>query len=154
MTGIALPLYDLPAALLDSPEVRSRLYRRSGQEEVQFHWWQQPALLPVRWEGSVRLLRWGSKARRGTSLPYGGWVTEDHLNAGVFASARPAPAVVPAGLGFDQGTWFVIDQGARAVVVRDRLGPVVYLLTRPATNYYRNMTQQTPLMPVLVRQVI
>jgi hypothetical protein len=33
-------------------------------------------------------------------------------------------------------------------------GPVVYMLVRPSSNYYRNMTEQEPLMPVLVDQVI
>ena len=31
---------------------------------------------------------------------------------------------------------------------------VVYMLVKPSTNYYRNMTEQAPLMPVLVGQVI
>jgi hypothetical protein len=39
-------------------------------------------------------------------------------------------------------------------VIGSRAGPVAYVLTRPATNYYRNMTQQSPTMPVLVDQVI
>jgi hypothetical protein len=154
MTGIALPLYDLPAALLDAPEVRARIHVREGREEVQFHWWQTPPVLPVRSCGGVRLVRWGSKQRTGTPLPYGGWVAEDQLLAGVLAAARPEPGVIPAALGHDAGMWFVIDRGVRGVVVCDRAGPAVYVLTRPATNYYRNMTQQTAVMPVLVGQVI
>jgi hypothetical protein len=154
MTGIALPLYDLPAVLLDAPEVKARLHRREGREEVQFHWWHQPPLLPVRLYGGIRLVRWGSKLRRGTRLPIGGWVSEDQLSAGVFAASDPEPVVIPAALGHDAGMWFVIDMGVRGVVVRDAAGPVVYVLTRPSTNYYRNMTQQTAMMPVLIAQVI
>jgi hypothetical protein len=154
MTGIALPLYDLPASLLDTHAVQARRYVREGREEVQFHWWQQPPLLPVRLCGEVRLVRWGSKQRRATRLPFGGWVSEDQLSAGAFAAARPEPVVIPAALGHDAGMWFVIDRGVRGVVVRDGTGPVVYVLTKPSTNYYRNMTQQTAMMPVLVGQVI
>jgi hypothetical protein len=154
MTGIALPLSDLPSALHDIPEVRLRRYDRQGRPEVRFHWWHEPALLPVRWCGQVRLLRWGSKQRKGTQLPFGGWVGEDRIGAGVFAAAAPEQVVIPAALGHDAGVWYVIDQGVRGVVVEDRGGPVVYVVTRPSTNYYRNMTQQAPMMPVLVGQVI
>lgn len=154
MTGIALPLYELPTDLLETPTVRARIHERHGHPEVQFHWWHEPAVLPVRLFGSIRLARWGSKQRTGTPLPFGGWVLEDRIRAGVFAGSAPEPVVIPAVLGHDTGTWFVIDQGVRGVVVRDRSGPVVYVLMRPATNYYRNMTRQTPTMPVLVGQVI
>jgi hypothetical protein len=154
MTGLALPPYDLPAALLDSPEIRDRLHDRHGQPEVQFHWWHQPALLPVRLYGRIQLVTWGCKLRKGTPLPFGGWVSEDQLKAGVFAAARPESVVIPACLGHDKGTWFVIDEGVRGVAVRGPGGPVVYVLVRPASNYYRNMTQQSPMMPILVGQVI
>src|SRR5262245_45182230 len=115
MTGIALPLYELPSALLDTAEVRDRIHERHGQPEVQFHWWQSPTFRPVRSCGRIRLVRWGSKARAGTALPYGGWVSEDQLAAGVFAAARPEPVVIPAALGHDAGMWFVIDRGVRGV---------------------------------------
>ena len=154
MTGIALPLYDLPAGLLKHPVVAGRVHRRGDQEEVQFHWWHDPHVLPVRLCGQVRLLRWGSKARKGTALPFGGWVAEDHIAAGALAAARPEPVVIPASLGHDRGTWFVINEGVRGVVVYDRGEPVVYVLTRPSSNYYRNMTEQHDVMPVLVGQVI
>lgn len=153
-TGIALPLSDVPASLLDTSDVLTRVYLREGQEEVQFHWWHIPALLPVRWEGRIRLMTWGSKQRRGSSLPLGGWVSEVGITAGAFAGAAPEPAVIPATLGQHAGTWFLICEGIRGIVVHDRTGPVVYMLTRPATNYYRNMTEQQPMMPVFVNQII
>jgi hypothetical protein len=67
----------------------------------------------------------------------------------------PAVRQVPANLGFHRGTWFLIVEGIECIVVRDRaLGPVVYMVTEPSTNYYRNMTEQEPMMPALVGQVI
>lgn len=147
MTGLALPISELPTALLDA--LTDRKYVRAGEEEVQFHWWQTPTVLPVRWEGRVVLLPWGSK-RRKDSLPFGGWVSE--AAAGAFAA--PEPVVIPAALGQHAGTWFLIAEGVRGIVVAARTGPVVYMLMRPATNYYRNMTEQQPMMPVLVNQAI
>ena len=96
MTGIALPLYDLPAAILDTPDVRTRIHIREGREEVQFHWWQTPAVLPVRFCGGVRLVRWGSRQRAGTPLPYGGWVAED-------GCIRPETTAEKGGTGASEG---------------------------------------------------
>jgi hypothetical protein len=82
-------------------------------------------------------------------------VAAERVEAGVFAALGPEPVVIPANLGHHRGTWFLITTGIRGVVLPDVPGgPVVYLLVRPSTNYYRNMTEQEPLMPVLVDQVI
>jgi hypothetical protein len=70
-TGIALPLDQLPTAVIDRHRLRERVYERAGVPEVQFHWWHEPAYLPVRLDGRVAIVRWGSKDRRGP-LPYGG----------------------------------------------------------------------------------
>ena len=153
-TGIALATSELPTPLAADPRLVNRIYTREGREEVQFHWWQSPTLLPVQWEGQLHLLPWGSKSQRGV-LPVGGWLPRDRVEAGWFAHAGAEPAIVPANLGHHKGTWFLIAEGIRGLVLRDRDGrPVVYLLTEPSTNYYRNMTEQSPLMPVLVDQVI
>jgi hypothetical protein len=151
-TGIALPLSDLPTDLLDGLD--GRRYRRGEREELQFHWWQAPAILPVRWDGALRLLRWGSRDRR-SPLPFGSGLTRDQLASGTVASACPEEGVIPATLGFHRGTWFLIEEGIHAVVLPEVPGgPVVYMLTEPSTNYYRNMTGQSPFMPVFVDQVI
>ena len=67
---------------------------------------------------------------------------------------QPDEVIIPANLGFQAGTWFLILEGIRGVVVQTRDGPVVYMLTTRSTNYFRNMTEQTPNMPVLVNQTI
>ncbi len=148
-TGLALPLSELPATLLDTPAIEQRRYVREGREEVQFHWWQVPTILPVQWEGQLRLLPWGTRDRRGT-LPVGGWI---HISS-IHEWSSPERVVIPAVLGFHAGTWFLISTGVAGVVLQSRDGPVVYMLTRPATNYYRNMTEQQGWMPALVDQVI
>lgn len=152
MTGLALPLCDLPFALTETPEVRARMYDRHGKLEVRFLWQHGPTLLPVRWFGSVQLFRWGSQKRRGTALPYGGWVSEDRVRAGIFH--QPEPVVIPASFGYEAGVWFAINEGVQGVIVQDGCGPTVYMLMQPASNYYKNMTQQTPMMPVLIGQLI
>jgi hypothetical protein len=153
-TGIALTLCDVPAALVERHHLADRVYDRAGTKELQFHLWQAPALLPVQWEGRLQVLPWGTKERRGPR-PTGGWITTDQLAAGLVSALRPEEAIIPANLGHHQGTWFVISVGIRGVVLPNLpTGPVVYMLVEKASNYYRNMTEQQKLMPVLVDQVI
>lgn len=153
-TGIAIALGELPNAFAEDMRLTDRLYKREGRDEFQFHWWQSPAFLPVQWEGVLQLLPWGSRNRRG-GLPYGGWIPRTDLEHGMLGSARTEDVVIPANLGYHHGTWFLIVEGIRGILVRDRTaGPVVYMITEPSTNYYRNMTEQEPMMPELIGQVI
>jgi hypothetical protein len=153
-TGIALTLSEVPAALLDRGRLRDQVYDRDGRPEVQFHLWQNPPLLPVRWEGRLQVVRWGCPERRG-HRSFGGWLTEEQLAAGLLAALHPEPVVIPANLGHHKGTWFLITTGIRGVILPGVPGgPAAFMLVKPATNYYRNMTEQEPLMPVLVDQVI
>ncbi|MDB5308840.1 MAG: hypothetical protein JWO38_3042 [Gemmataceae bacterium] len=152
-TGIALASSELPVELTRLHRLTERVYDREGREEVQFHWWQVPTVLPVRRNGRLQILPWGTKYRRGP-LPYGGWVSLDHVRDGLFTHATPDEVVIPANLGQHKGTWFLITEGIKGVAIETRGGPVVYMLTEPASNYYRNMTEQSPVMPVFVDQVI
>ncbi|HEX4612625.1 MAG TPA: hypothetical protein VH092_30805 [Urbifossiella sp.] len=150
MTGFALTTPDLPATLLDG--LTARVYRRAGVDEVQFHWWQEPTLLPVRWDGALRLHRWGSKDGR-SRLPLGGWLSAEGV--GALTGTRREEAVIPANLGQINGRWLLIDVGVTGVVLPDvRGGPVVYVLVQPASNYYRNLSGQEPMMPAFVGQVV
>ena len=152
-TAIAVALSELPVALVRRHRLAERVHTREGREEFQFHWWQLPTVLPVRRDGRLELLPWGSKSRRNT-LPYGGWVSLEHLTEGVLANANPEEVVIPANLGQQKGTWFLINEGIKGIAIETRGGPVVYMLTEPASNYYRNMTEQSPMMPLFVNQVI
>ena len=150
MIGIAVVASELPVHLLSA--VADRLHDRAGCLEARFDWFHAPALLPVKWDGALRLLRWGSRERR-SPLPIGSSLTKSQVEGGVVAGLEDA--VIPASFGLHHGTWFLIEAGIRAAVVPDaRGGPVAYMLMEPSTNYYRNMTGQSKLMPVLVNQTI
>lgn len=150
-TGIALAVSELPVELVRQHRLAERVYARAGEDEFRFLWLDTPTLLPVRWDGKLELLPWGSKLRRGP-LRYGGWVTKAEIEDGQLG--RVDEALIPANFGFQKGTWFLISEGIKAVVVQSRGGPIVYMLTEPASNYYRNMTEQSPTMPIFVNQVI
>ena len=152
-TGIAIAVSELPVTLTADRRLVGRVYKRGSMEEVQFHWWQTPPLIPVQRDGRLQLMPWGSKDRR-SRLPYGGWISRDLLNVGTLQNVHAEDVVIPANLGFHRGTWFLIVEGIRGVLIRDRCGPIVYMVTEPSTNYYRNMTEQEPMMPELIGQVI
>jgi hypothetical protein len=153
-TGIAVAVSEFPLAVATDPRLEPRAYERQGHREIQFHWWQSPTLLPVLWEGGFHLLPWGSKTRRGP-LPTGGWIPRDRIEAGDLGHAGPEEVVIPANLGHHKGTWFLISEGIQGVLLRDRADkPLVYMVTEPASNYYRNMTEQEAMMPIFVGQVI
>lgn len=151
--AIALTTSELPLDLVKQHRLADRVYEREGLAEFQFHWWQVPTILPVRWDGKLQILTWGCKSRRNPA-PYGGWISLDDLDAGILSNARAEEVVIPANLGHQKGTWFVINEGIRGFVIHTREGPAVYMLMKPATNYFRNMTEQTAMMPVLLDQVI
>src|SRR5207249_3848087 len=50
---------------------------RSGEKEVRFDWRANPTLLPVWWDGQLRLLRWGNKDRAERKLPPTGWTWKE-----------------------------------------------------------------------------
>jgi hypothetical protein len=150
-TSIALPSSELPLALVRRHHLQERLYDREGRAEFQFHWWEEPSLLPVHRDGCLEVLPWGCKNRRGP-LPSGGWVTEEQVADGILG--HPEEVVIPARLGQHKGTWFLIVEGIKGVAVQTRDGYVVYMLTQRASNYFRNMTEQSPMMPIFVNQVI
>jgi hypothetical protein len=149
MIEIALIASDLPVHLL--ADVADRLHDRAGCLEARFSWDDQTSILPVQWDGSLRLLQWGTHDRR-SRLPVGAGLTLDQVAAGIVAGHQEVN--IPASMGRESGTWFLIDLGIRGIVVWDRGSPVVYVLFEPSTNYYRNRTGQAPLMPVLVNQTI
>jgi hypothetical protein len=57
---------------------------------------------------------------------------------------------VPATLGLENGVWFQVRQGVRAVLVRDEAKVArAYPICEPASYYYRVMTR-SHWMPVLI----
>ena len=54
MTGIAVIPSELAASLV--AQLAGRVHNCAGRDEIQFHWWHDPCLLPVLWDGAVRLL--------------------------------------------------------------------------------------------------
>jgi hypothetical protein len=149
--GIALPLGDLPEALLERCRLADRIVRREPQAgpEVQFLCRHPRPLLPV-WHGrQLCIVEWGNADHR-VPLPRTPWCQSESIEAGLWQQLAPERVEIPAAMGLEKGVWFQIQEGIEGLLVRDPRGrPHVYMLTEPASYYYRIMTRSQR-MPVLL----
>ena len=153
-TAVALAYSDLPLAVIEREGLEDRVHDRGGEKEVRFYWRATPTLLPVWWDGRLRVVRWGNKDRAERKLPRTGLTWQDTIEAGRWSHLAPEPVVVPATYGFAKGVWFRVKQGLQGLLVLDRAGsPVVFLVCQPATRYFQVMTR-AEIMPVLIDEVI
>jgi hypothetical protein len=153
-TAIALASSELPLPLIEEHGLDARVHARGGEKEVRFYWQASPALLPVWWNGQLRIVRWGNRDRAERKLPPTGWTWRETVEDGKWAALAPEPVVVPATYGLMNGVWFKVKQGLRGLLVRDRAeNPVVFVVCEPATRYYQVMTR-ADWMPVLIGEVI
>ncbi|WP_439628367.1 hypothetical protein [Gemmata sp.] len=100
------------------------------------------------------MVRWGNRDRAERKLPPTEWTWKEPVEEGKWSALSPEPVLVPATYGYANGVWYRVKQGVQGVLVHDRTGcPVVFLVTEPATRYYRVMTR-AEWMPSLVGEVI
>ncbi|WP_439626129.1 hypothetical protein [Gemmata sp.] len=153
-TAIALATSELPLSLLEQYGLTDRVHDRGGEKEVRFYWQANPTLLPVWWDGRLRIVRWGNRDRAERKLPPTGWTWKESVEEGKWSALSPEPVLVPATYALANGVWYRVKQGVQGLLVRDRVGlPIVFLVTEPATRYYRVMTR-AEWMPSLVGEVI
>jgi hypothetical protein len=86
-------------------------------------------------------------------LPLAAWRLPE-LDGGRLSAFEPEAAIIRANRAIDNGVWYEVASGVRAVLLRDADGrEVVYPLVEPASHYYRSMTE-SEWMPCLLRQRI
>lgn len=148
---VAILTSELPTILHDG--LQRRVHTRGGAEEFRFHFRDHEPLLPVWFDGQLRLIRWGSRDRR-SPLPCTGWAWKLSVEEGKWGAFQPVPVDIPANYICEKGIWTQLKQGMRGIVVRDANdSPVVYVLCDVPTRYYRVMTRSER-MPVFIGEVI
>ena len=142
-----------PYEITDVHEPRARLHTVDGHPEMWFLSADRDRVLPVLAEGRTVVVPWGG--RRGGQLPVALWIRQDTLDAGELAALEPEEAVIRCDRALDNGIWYAVAGGIRAVLLRDsdQGRPVVYPLVEPASSYYAAMTH-AEWMPRLVGQQI
>ena len=150
--GIGLSYRSLPDSVLKAiPELGERTHRRNekAEPEVWFLLQDQPPFLPVFWEGQMQLMPWGRTGPKRSRL----WqCPREELEAGMWSSREPEPVQIPADFARDNGVWFDVREGLEGIVVQGTTGPVVYILTQPASHYYEVMCSHSDRMPCLIGQ--
>lgn len=145
---------EMPLTVIDAEGLGERVHDRGGEREVRFHWYSTPTLLPVIWDGRLRVVRWGNRDRVEKKLPPTGWTWAESVENGKWSALAPEPVLIPATFAYSEGVWFKLKQGVEGLLVLDRRGvPVVYMVCRPSTRYFRVMTR-SEWMPSLVGEVI
>jgi hypothetical protein len=150
--GIALPLDGLPEELVRRQQHRVALREPGRLGELRFLFRDPVAELPAWWGNRLDVFVWGNRDDAASRLPRTGWCRQESLDEGRWKYLHPEPVEIPAALGLEKGVWFAIVEGIRGVLVRDEQErPHVYMLTQPASHYYRIMTRHDR-MPVLLGQ--
>jgi hypothetical protein len=153
-TAIALAWSEPPLAVIEEYGLDRLTHDRGGEKEIRFYRASSPGLLPVWFEGRLRVVRWGCKDRSDRRLPPTGWTWRTSVEAGRWAHLRPEPVVIPATYALSGGVWFRVKQGMHGLVVRDRWDELAaFMVVERATRYFQVMCR-SEWMPVLVGEVI
>lgn len=170
--GVALARSEIPVRVWEKHALAEREYLRpaggvgggaavvpgtggggsTGDSEVRFLWKARPAVLPVWRDGRMEVVAWGCKQRK-SKLPFGGWTWELTIQAGGWANSGVELVDVPGTFIWAGGVWTRVRHGVRGLLVRGWEGPVVYVVCRPSSRYYRVMTG-VEFQPVLIGEVI
>jgi hypothetical protein len=119
---------------------------------VQFLFRDHTPYLPVWHEDRLLRMHWGNRRGESRRLPCTGWTWLSTVEAGGWAGFGAEAVDVPATLGLENGVWFQIRQGVRAVLVCDEAKVArVYLICEPASYCCRVMTR-SEWMPVLISE--
>jgi hypothetical protein len=152
--GIALAQTEIPVELAHRHGLLRRVHRRGGEPEYQFHFRDRDPVLPVWWDGQLRIVRWGNAGGHSRFLPRTGWTWQETLDDGGWRNTDASLVRIPASLGLERGVWFRVREGMRGIVVTDEHGgPVAYMVCEPSSHYFQVMTR-CPRMPVLIDERI
>src|SRR6516165_3918006 len=133
-TGIALALSELPPELVEQHGLEDRVHDRGGEKEVRFLYRHPRPCLPVWCQGQLEIVRWGARRGESKELPCTGWTWQATVEAGDWGKWEAEPVDVPATLALENGIWYRVRQGLRALRVADEAGEDrVYLICEPAS---------------------
>ncbi|QGJ68580.1 Hypothetical protein PBC10988_2410 [Planctomycetales bacterium 10988] len=155
--GISLSAREVTDAFIRYYRLSQRIVTRhpGADREIRFLLRDPHPQLPVFYQGRMTILPWGrapqeTSRTQKTRLPAGGWCPIESLKEGQWQHLKPEEVIIPATYGYEKGVWFLVKEGMRGVVILgDNRVPHVYMLTQPASHYYRIMTRHDR-MPCLL----
>lgn len=121
--------------------------------EVLMNFFQKNACLPVVYRGQNRLFAWGAQSRE-FGVPITGFCKLESFKSGRWQWLRPRDVLILASAVCTHGVWYQVRVGLEGIIVLDRKKiPRVYIITQPATHYFRTMTGADR-MPILRDQIL
>ncbi len=112
-------------------------FKTTGRIESFF--WYKDAVLPVQSGDKTQLLTWGNKDDD-VRLPKTGWAKEESLREGKWNYMHPKLVEIPIDAGYEKKTWFNMPRGTKGVVVKRDSNERVYMVTKDASEEYRQQT--------------
>lgn len=119
-----------------SPELIKRF---KTADRIESFFWRSNAVLPVTTEHGTELLPWGNKDEN-VKLPKTGWAKTESLKLGKWNYLKPEMVNIPVDSGYEKKTWFDLPEGTKGIVVKDEGRKSVYMVTKEATEEYRQRT--------------
>lgn len=142
--GVSLSWRELPDVLIGEHRLERRIVKRAenADREIRFAYRDRRPLLPVWANGQLHVWTWGRGDDNGSRLPSTGWCKAESLDAGRWAWLEPETVEIPISYALQNGVWYQVVGGVQGILVHDaRQTPHVYILTKPASHYYKVMTR-------------
>ena len=106
-TGITIAWRDIPTRLIRKHQLDERIIQRSetADKEILFMQRHRQPLLPVFYQGELRILPWGNRQRH-SNAPLAWWCEVATLESGAWSMYHPEPVEILANFGLERGVWF------------------------------------------------
>jgi hypothetical protein len=126
-----------------SPELIKRF---KEQDKIESFFWYKQAVLPVKRESKIELHAWGNKDSK-VKLPKTGWAKEESLKQGKWNYLHPEIVDLPVDSGYEKKIWFDFLEGTKGILVKNGKDERVYMITREASDEYREKTGHDRMPP-------
>lgn len=138
--------YDFPDA------IKEDLEDLCNGDELIMHVNSKKALLLIEDEGLYKITLWGNRSH--PRLPKTGFCKQESVKAGHWQWLKPRRVRIAACAGWTHGVWFQVKEGIHGLLVVDEYRrEYTYVLTHPATHYFKTMTGADR-MPALIGQIL
>ncbi len=108
-------------------------FKKDG--EVRSYFWQKHPVLPILYDGGLKLFDWGNR-NKNVRLPKTGWARVESVIENKWKYLHPVEVTIPARRGFEKKVWFDIENGIKGLLV-DRDGcEIVYMITEKANEEF------------------
>jgi len=138
--GIASDLSKIPQGELKKYFSAEEIAKFKRLGVFQSFFWAKVPVLPISYDGKVRLMDWGNREGE-KDLPKSGWAKQESVEGGKWMYLKPAIVKILADRGYEKGKWFDIESGGlKGLLVDKNNHERVYMLTKPANEKYLKST--------------